>query len=494
MNQSKTLRHQPGKQALQLAAVLAAAFVLRMVLAAATEGYPYDVNCFFAWGLRMADLGPAAFYAEDYFCDYPPGYLYVLGLAGKLMQLLQVNYTQTAAKLLLVLVPTLADCGIAAALYHTAKLWHGHRLGLRFAMAAAFCPVLLYDTAVWKQIDGPFALLVLLCFLLLEQGSMAKAALVYGLALAVKPQALLAGPVLAVCFLRPLLAAKTGRDRLAAVRDGALGVVCALLPPVALGLPFWGLSGLADGLVTKYLTTAASYPYATINGFNFIAALGGNWTAQNSTVNVAGLSLCTWQQLGMLGIAAVTAYLAVLAVKAHKTGRFSPLLLAAVYTVGVFTFSHRMHERYLIFAVVLLAAAAARFGCSKLLVLAGGLSLTSLLNLAVVYTNVNGEDQFLTSTLNTLMLRLTGAAETALCLVLFAAVWDLCAGEEAEPFRLQPLTAQPSLPAAQPAWTRREAGFLLGLTAAVTLLGYLYLGDTTAPQTCVDANEPGSVQ
>ena len=51
-----------------------------------------------------------------------------------------------------------------------------------------------------------------------------------------------------------------------------------------------------------------------------------------------------------------TLFTALLAVKAHKAGRFSPLLLAAVYTVGVFTFSHRMHERYLIFAIVLLAA------------------------------------------------------------------------------------------------------------------------------------------
>lgn len=473
-----------------LAAVLAAGFALRMVLAAATEGYPYDINCFFAWGLRMAEAGPAAFYAENYFCDYPPGYLYVLGLVGRLMRLLRVNYTQTAARLLLVLVPALADCGIAAALYHTACSRHGRRLALRFAAAAAFCPVLLYDTAVWKQIDGPFSLLVLVCFLLLENGRLLPGALVYGLALAVKPQALLAGPALAVCFLRPLLTADTTEKRVAAVRDGVLGVVCALAPPVLCGLPFWGAAGLAEGLMTKYFTTASSYPYATINGFNFMAALGGNWTAQTQPV----LGLLTWQQLGMAGIAAVTGYTVLLAVKAHKSGRFSPLLLAAVYTVGVFTFSHRMHERYLIFAVVLLAAAAARFGSRKLFLLAGGLSLTSLLNLAVVYTNVGGTDEFLTSAMNTLMLRFAGAAETSLCLILLATAWDICAGDEVRGFELPEPSVVPEAPAAQPAWTKGEGAFLAVVTLAVALVSFVYLGDTTAPQTCVDANGQGSLQ
>ena len=38
--------------------------------------------------------------------------------------------------------------------------------------------------------------------------------------------------------------------------------------------------------------------------------------------------------------------LVVLAVISWRAGRFSPLLLAAFYTVGIFTFAHCMHERY----------------------------------------------------------------------------------------------------------------------------------------------------
>ena len=53
--------------------VLGLAFVLRLVLAAATEGYPYDTSCFLAWGDKLLAEGPANFYSDGYFADYPPG-------------------------------------------------------------------------------------------------------------------------------------------------------------------------------------------------------------------------------------------------------------------------------------------------------------------------------------------------------------------------------------------------------------------------------------
>ena len=62
--------------------LLGLALALRLVLALCTDGYPYDMSCFVAWGNKLAEQGPAAFYSEGYFADYPPGYLWVLGLVG----------------------------------------------------------------------------------------------------------------------------------------------------------------------------------------------------------------------------------------------------------------------------------------------------------------------------------------------------------------------------------------------------------------------------
>ena len=62
--------------------ILAAALAARLLLALVTEGYTYDMSCFVAWGDKLASEGPAAFYSADYFADYPPGYILVLGLVS----------------------------------------------------------------------------------------------------------------------------------------------------------------------------------------------------------------------------------------------------------------------------------------------------------------------------------------------------------------------------------------------------------------------------
>ena len=71
--------------------LLGLALALRLVLALCTDGYPYDMSCFVAWGNKLAEQGPAAFYSEGYFADYPPGYLWVLGLVGLLRAALPMN-------------------------------------------------------------------------------------------------------------------------------------------------------------------------------------------------------------------------------------------------------------------------------------------------------------------------------------------------------------------------------------------------------------------
>ena len=182
--------------------VLLAALVLRLLMAAATEGYSYDVNCFTAWGAKLASEGPANFYSEDYFADYPPGYMYVLGLVAAVRDGFGIAWDGALGRMLLALVPALCDCGCAALIFSTAERYLKNAPAVRrLTLFAAFCPMMLFDTAVWKQVDGAFSLPLIACFVLLEDRRWLQSALLYGVALAIKPQALIAGPVLALCFL-----------------------------------------------------------------------------------------------------------------------------------------------------------------------------------------------------------------------------------------------------------------------------------------------------
>ena len=57
-------RQKQNNSALWL--VLGGAFVLRVILAGVTEGYPYDMSCFVAWGEKLLADGPAGFYSGGY--------------------------------------------------------------------------------------------------------------------------------------------------------------------------------------------------------------------------------------------------------------------------------------------------------------------------------------------------------------------------------------------------------------------------------------------
>ena len=463
--------------------LLGGALLLRLVLALVTDGYPYDMSCFVAWGDKLAAEGPAAFYSEGYFADYPPGYLWVLGLVGAIRAALHIAYESKWTYFLLALVPSLCDCGLAWLVYRTAKRSSRgvkEHTALVLTAFTAFNPLMLFDTGVWKQIDGAFALPLVLCFVLLEQRRYLPAAVLYGVALAIKPQALLFGPVLAVCYLAAITLEK---DRLRAFGRCFGGAALALLPPLLTGLPFFGVVQLIPKLIDKYTGTMSGYPYATINAFNWLAALGGNWK-ELADPALFGIS---WQQLGCLNILLVTAGLAYFAVRSVRGGWFSPLLLAAYYGIGIFTLAHCMHERYMVPGVLLTLLAAAHWNDIRLYAAGVGLSLTGFINLATVYSLTGTNDEWLTSATSSTVAVLTGLGETVCFVLLIFAVWDIARhGHTLALPETKPETAPP-VPAPQPKWTCREVGALLALTAATAVLSFSYLGSRTAPQDPLDA-------
>ena len=462
--------------------LLGSALALRLVLALVTEGYPYDMSCFVAWGEKLAAQRPANFYSEGYFADYPPGYLPVLGLVALLRGALSLSYESPLTYLLLALAPALCDAAAAWLVWRVAAHSMPRSPALLLTAFTAFNPLTLFDTGVWKQIDGAFALPLLLCFLLLEQRRYLPAAFLYGVALAIKPQALLFGPVLAACFLAAIV---QQTDRFRALGRCFGGAALALLPPLAMGLPFFGIRDLIPSLLEKYSGTMSGYPYASINAFNWITAMGGNWQPLENEA-LFGVS---WHTVGWFMILAVTGGLVFFAVRSVNNGSFSPLLLAAYYGLGVFTFGHCMHERYMLPGVLLVLLAAARWHDVRLYAAGFGLSLTGFLNLAAVYSLAGTEDEWLTSATSSSFAVLVGLGGTLRFLLLLFAVWDLALHGHALPLPARPLYREADAPAAQPAWRRGEVLALLALTTATAALSFACLGDTDAPQNPLDATD-----
>lgn len=225
---------------------MGACALAQLVLAGSTAGYEADYNTFWAWALRAAEQGFSEFYAEGYFADYPPGGILLLWPLGKLAQLLHVSHTSAFARCLLAVPGILAGTGLAALCYRLAG--PGRARGFLLGAAAGASPALLYVTGVWKQMDMVYLFFLVACFAALEKRRTLAAALCWGAALALKPQALILGPVLAVCVLAH---AWFHPRRHAALFRAAGAGAAALVPALVCGLAFLRLFRAACGAVGK---------------------------------------------------------------------------------------------------------------------------------------------------------------------------------------------------------------------------------------------------
>lgn len=471
-----------------LPTLLLAGFLLRVLLAVSTKGYPYDTGTFLAWAQHMAAQGPSGFYAPGYFADYPPGYMLVLWLVGSLVHLLGVSIRSRTALFLLTLVPVLCDLALAAFLYRIAGPQLGQRIRLLVFCLVLFSPMLIFDCAVWKQVDAVFSLILLLCFFALQGKQYLAAAIFYAFALLVKPQALLFGPVFAACYLLPILFGPNAKQRAQAFKDAFLSLVCCLIVLAIFALLFQGEQESLLWLLQKYTTTAVSYPYASINAFNLFALLGGNWAPQDAVP-----FLLSWKQWGVLGILAVTAVAGWFTVASYRRNRaqFSPFLLAAFYCCGIFTFAHNMHERYLFPAVLFLFAAFVTLRDKRLLSLAVCFSFSALANIATIYLHVGG-DEFLENASSKLLIFVISLVQVLLFCWLSAVCYQLCVRGQLKPIEDAPRQASPWTGLCEPKlphWSRFDTIAIALLTAAATLLGVCYLGNTRAPQSGVQTVE-----
>lgn len=251
--------------------LLAAAALSRMALAALTPGFPVDIACFTAWANQMAEVGPARFYSTGLFSDYPPGYMLALWPIGIIGQWLGTGATEFMVKLPAIF----CDMGIIILLYRVAKQHTNHRAALLLAALYAFSPLPYLAGAAWGQVDSIPALLLMLAVLLIMDKRWRFALPVYVLAVLMKPQALMAGPL----GLLALVCDFFWRRDKCWVRDVFIGLAGALVTAAVIALPFFNEEKGLPWLFGLYGNTMSYYHYATVNAANLFFLFGKNWVS-----------------------------------------------------------------------------------------------------------------------------------------------------------------------------------------------------------------------
>lgn len=484
--------------------LLLAALMLRALFSVIFVGHYTDISCFKAWAEMMAEYGPGGFYTTGTFADYPPGYMYVLWLIGWIRRLFSLSYDSALFIFLLKLPAIIADLVSAWLVYKLArrcKLSRG-KCHLLF-IVVLFHPVFAFISGGWGQIDSILTLAFVGVFYLFHTGKRIPAGALFGIAILIKPQALMLGPLLAIMYLMP----EENRKYWKTLLQAALSVLAACAVIALLALPFSG-GQEANWLVEKYFSTATSYPYASVEAFNLFALFGGNWEPITDTFLI--FSYGTW---GYIGIAVSVVLAGWLYIRVRKTDAVTAAYLAGAFLfIALFTLGPYMHERYVYPALLLLFIAAIRINDRRLYASFIIFSITLFLNAACAFYVV--ANQFARGTVYDIITYLgslgTVAGFVYLCYTCYRIAWkgdikesamkETPEGTADEDGKHQPPQAADytplSLEGMEPfdkklRFTKRDRLYCLSLTLVYAIFALTNLGSTVAPESAYESSALG---
>ncbi len=314
-------------------------------------GYLGDMILYNApWAQAIQKFGLFRVYATAPETNYPPIYLFILGITSSIAVPLQGNDITLAFIVVTKLFSVVAELAIVAVVYHW--LPRGTRLKWIMPLTLALYPGLIATTAFWGQTDSILTLLLILSIIALNRNQTRMSWVWFSLALLMKFQAIVLLPMLGILSLRRFGIRSTIYGILTA---GAIfGVVLA---------PFVISSGLTDAL-RPYTGATDRYPVVTVNAFNlWYLVIPPLWNLLpthpsaipfDTNVLIGTLSI---RQISLILFASYV-LLVVIMIWQQSSIRREFSWAAALY-IGFFMLPTQMHERYLypaaVFALVAIA-------------------------------------------------------------------------------------------------------------------------------------------
>jgi Gpi18-like mannosyltransferase len=342
-------------------AILSSALLLRIIFAQVIEGWPNDISTNKAWAVAAAK-GLTTFYSTIW-CDYPPVLIYIFALVGKLASIpaLAPQFT-----LLIKLPAILADIATSFLIYKVAAKQLKPALALTAAAAIAFHPAAFLDSTIWGQVDSIFTFLIISALILLVDRKLEASAVLFTVAALMKPQAVFFLPVM----LFELIKRRKVSKFVSVILYAFVTTVIVILPFAIGKEPLW--------IFRLYLDTGKEYPYAAMNPFNIFTLSGGNFTDGSLTSFI--FSYNTWGILFDVIIFGIAGYIHL---KSRHTA--APIVVAALLNAGAFTFSVKMHERYLFPVIALLLLAFIYIKDKRVILLFAGFSATVFFNIHLLF-------------------------------------------------------------------------------------------------------------
>ena len=285
------------------------------VYGATTSAQPYDIGTFQAWGNHLLSVGPSHFF-DKIWSDYLPLPILTFAIPTWIAQTLHLDFS-----LVFKLFHSFLELIIIFAISKFSRLPF-----YPITPLLLLSPALIGDTSFWGQVDTIPALLAI-------TGS----PLLFGLAVAYKPIMILVAPILWI------------RD----IKQGhwlRLPLISSLVF-FATAIPTGGLQFISH-LFSRIFSQVDTYPFLTINAFNFWSLVPNlSWIPDSTSVlSISG------RTFGLVLFLALSLFTLNHWRKSKWDAKFT-FRVAGTILILFYTFATRMHERHLLFGLPFLALA-----------------------------------------------------------------------------------------------------------------------------------------
>jgi Gpi18-like mannosyltransferase len=316
----------------------------------------HDMSSLLTWLLHVKKHGILAYGTT--FTTYPPLYSYLLGLVSLITP-------PISSVLAIKLISIAFDFVCSFFVYRVVSLRFRDGYAPILALIAfLFAPTVILNSSVWGQNDMVYTVWLVACVYFLATEHHWAATLCFGLALAVKLQAIFLAPLLIVLCLRRALPWKT--------------LLLIPVPYLVSIVPAWALGSPLHDLLTVYFGQTAAFPLLSDNAASLYA-----WIPNRFFAELLPASL-------VFAFAMVCLY--ILVASRRRTPLTTPVVVQlATFSVLLMPFVlPEMHERFFFAADVLSILFAFYFPSYFFVpILVGGVSLFSYLPYLFAVTPVS---------------------------------------------------------------------------------------------------------
>jgi Gpi18-like mannosyltransferase len=376
----KNVKIADSNKKLVIFSILFLGLFLKISLSTVMEGHSGDLSLFKNWASTAANSF-SNFYSNARSSDYPPLYIYILSIIGKLGSISSMSSYYT---ILLKLPSIIADVITGYLIYRIAKKHFSFESSMILSLFYIFNPAVFIDSTLWGQVDSFFTLIVMLAVFFISENKIILSSILFTCAVLMKPQGIIFLPVLFFELVKNK-----------SVKLFIKSIISSLVTFLVIILPF-SFNQDALWIFKLYSNTISEYPYASVNGFNFFYLLGGNY--KESSTSFLLLNYSSW---GLIAIVAITLFSWFMYAKS-KNKNFA-FCAALIQIAGVFTFSTGMHERYLFPALAFCILSSIYIKDKRFMILCLGYTLTIYINIYSILFRSIGTMNYVTSLLNIIL-------------------------------------------------------------------------------------------